>query len=174
MIRIRCLECRERFLWDSNQGWPTHCPICQEFIGVDETKAVAAPMISYSSKRRPDMLYRDLEQKSEVRAQLAAEQLGVSVNEVSHLKTTDIKDGMREGDTAFIPVVNEVSKSMDQAPQHTGFSAGAAQLGIQASRGTNQGPFPRAGTNYIQNVLKPTHMRDAQNIRLAASRSDKG
>ena len=34
-----------------------------------------------------------------------------------------------------------------------------SSLGIQASAGTSQGPYPNAGTNFIQNVLKPQHNR---------------
>ena len=159
MIRIRCLLCREGFRWNTDAGWPEQCPICKGYIGMDDKDEIAAPFISSYQAKNPDRLYREMEQKSEFRAQQAAEMTGMSMTDVSHLKTTNLRDNQREGDTAFVPVVNDVSRTMDAAPQQTGFSPGAASLGLQASAGTSQGPYPNAGTNFIQNVLKPQHNR---------------
>lgn len=149
---------------------PDTCPICKQYIGSDGKDEVAAPFISKSSRKVADLVYRDMEQKSEVRAQLAAQETGLSTSDVAHLKVTNMRDNQREGDTAFVPEVNPVSKSMNAAPQMTGFSAGAAQLGIQASAGTKVGPFPRAGTNYIQNQLRSRHAGESAAIRAEASR----
>lgn len=153
MIRIRCLLCREPFRWDTNDGWPSHCPVCNGYIGSDGNDEVATPFISKAQNKGPDRVYRDMEAKSEFRAQQAAELMGASAAEVSHLKMTDMKDNLRAGDMAFSNNLNaqqqQMSNQMTLNPS----------LGIQASAGTNVGPEPRAGTRYIQEVLKPNHFK---------------
>lgn len=168
MIRIRCLVCREAFRWDTEHGMPNHCPICKEYIGSDDKDEVAAPFISKASNLGADRVYRDMERKSEVRTQMAAEQLGMSVSELSHMKTTNMKDGQREGDVAAANNLTPIQQSM--AAQSSYGNAEAIRL----SAATNTGPFPRAGTNYIQNVLRPSHMKDAAAVRQQAARSSKG
>ena len=161
MIAIRCGLCRDRFAWDISKGYPTHCKCCGQYIGSDDDNAVAAPHISTARKRgTADQIYRDMERKSEQRAYMAAAETGQSMSELSHLKMTNMKDGLREGDSAFSNNIgpNPVSQTMAAAPAHTGFEGGAA-LGIAASAGTKTGPHARAGTSYIQNVLKPNHIR---------------
>jgi hypothetical protein len=159
VIRIRCLVCREAFRWDATHGMPDNCPICREYIGSDGKDEVAAPFISMAHRKGPDRLYRDMEAKSEYRAQQAAAMAGMSAAEVSHLKMTDMKDGLREGDTAFKPIVNDVTRAMDTAPQQTGFAPQAQQIGLMASQGTRAGPYPRAGMGTIQ-ALRQTHNRE--------------
>jgi hypothetical protein len=132
-------------------------PDCGEYIGTGDKDEVAMPFISSASRKGPDRLYREMEAKSEARAQMAADQLGVSVRDVGHLKTTDMKDNIRTGDTTFIPVANDVSRAMDADPRSSGFQSA---LGIQASQGTRVGPHPNAGTNFIHNELKPRHSRE--------------
>jgi hypothetical protein len=154
------MVCREAFRWDATNGLPEYCEVCHEYIGSDGKDEVAAPSIATFRGKNPDRLYRDMEAKSEFRAQQAAEMMGDSSVDTSHLRMTDMKDGMREGDTAFKPVVNDVTRAMDAAPQQTGFSPQAQQIGLQASAGTRVGPYPNAGTDYIQNVLKQNHGRN--------------
>jgi hypothetical protein len=162
MIRIRCLVCREAFRWDASQGMPEYCPIptCGAYIGSDGKDEVAAPFISTFRGKNPDRLYRDMEAKSEFRAQQAAEMSGLSTSEVSHLRMTDMKDGMRQGDTAFTDNMTPQQRAMaaQMAPAQ-------GSLGLQASQGTNIGPYPRAGMQQIQK-LRQTH---GQNYRAPVS-----
>jgi len=147
---------------------PDTCPICNSYIGSGDNDEVAAPNISYGSKRGPDRLYRDMEQKSELRAQMAAERTGMSASEVSHLKMTDMRDNMRTGDTAQLGGLTPTQQAMANNSTFT------PDMGVQLSRGTKTGPFPRAGTSFIENVLKPGHQADANAIRGAAARSNRG
>ena len=153
MIRIRCLVCREAFRWDAAKGMPDYCLVCSEYIGSDGKDEVAAPAISTFRGKTPDAIYRDMEQKSEYRAQQAAELAGMSSGEVSHLRMTDMKTGMREGDTAFVSNLTPQQQAMSDQ------MAPAPSAGLMASAGTRVGPTPQAGTNFIQNVLKPSHFR---------------
>lgn len=158
MIIIRCMLCREKFPWDTNDGSPEYCPKCGDYIGTEGKDDVVMPFISHAKNLGGDRVYKDMEQKSELRAQLASEQTGMSAAEVSHLKITNMNDRQREGDMAFKPVVNEVSRMMDSAPPGTlGFGS---QYAIQMSAMSQQGPLPNAGSNFIHNVLKPKHGRE--------------
>ncbi len=154
MIGIRCHLCRERFSWDIMKGYPTHCECCKKFIGIPEdAPEIATPYISTPQKRgRTDAIYRDMENKSVARAEMAATETGQTMAEVSHLKMTDMKDNLKEGDQAFSNNLqsNPVQQAMNQAPEHTGFGHNAAA--IAASAGTRQGPLPNAGTNFIHGM----------------------
>lgn len=156
MIVIRCMVCREKFPWDMVQdGSPEYCPKCGEYIGTEGKDEVVLPFISSAKNLGADRVYKDMEQKSELRAQLAAEQSGLSASEVSHLKITNMNDRQRQGDIAAMPVNNEVSRMMASAPPGTvGFGS---QYAIQMSAMSQQGPVPNAGSNFIHNVLKPQH-----------------
>ena len=74
-----------------------------------------------------DKVYRAEEAASEKRAEQAAEMAGVPVSEMSGLKITNMRDNMREGDVAAIPVQNDVTRQMDRmttAGMPVGFQAG--------------------------------------------------
>lgn len=156
MIGIRCHLCRERFSWDIMKGYPTHCECCGKFIGIPaDAPEVATPYISTPQKRgKTDAIYRDMENKSIARAEMAAAETGQTMAEVAHLKMTDMKDNLKEGDQAFSNNLqnNPVQQAMERAPAGaTGFSDSKA-LAIQASAGTRQGPLPNAGTNFIHGM----------------------
>jgi hypothetical protein len=95
-----------------------------------------------------DNCYRQLEQQSEVRAQMAADQLGVPVSEMSHLKVTNLRDNVQPGESYAVPVKNEVTKQMErmgmpgfqQSPDLSG-ATGA----VTVNGKTVQGVEPRAG-----------------------------
>ncbi len=157
MIGIRCHLCRDRFSWDIvKNGYPTHCLNCKQFIGISpDAPEVASPHISTQQRRgNTDAIYRDMENKSIARAEMAAAETGQTMAEVSHLKMTDMKDSQREGDVAFsnnIGKENQVQQAMQRSPRGAvGFGNNAAA--IAASAGTRQGPLPNAGTNFIHGV----------------------
>ena len=160
MIRIRCLVCRETFRWDATQGMPDNCPLCKQYIGSDGKDEVAAPFIATSRGKVPDLIYRDMEAKSAFRAQQAAEMTGASAADVAHLKMTDLKTGQREGDMAFS---NNLTPQQQVMSNQTVLAP--SSIGLQASQGTNVGPYPRAGMGTIQK-LRQTH---GQNYRAPVS-----
>ncbi len=146
MIGIRCHLCRERFSWDIMKGYPTHCECCKQFIGIPaDAPELATPYISTPQKRgNTDAIYRDMENKSIARTEMAAADAGVPVSEMSHMKMTDMKDSLREGDSAAANSLTPVQRAMEA---QSSFGGNAAA--IAASAGTRQGPLPNAGTNFI-------------------------
>lgn len=157
-MMLRCGLCREKFSWNPHGGWPSYCPKCGEYIGMDGKDDVVMPFISQARNLGADRVYRDMEQKSVLRAQIAQEEYGLSSADAASMKITNLRDHLRTGDTANVPVVNDVTRAMDSAPQG---AMGMSTMGVQLSQGTRRGPVPQAGTNFIQNVLKPGHRRDA-------------
>lgn len=113
---IACQDCGGSF-WhrverrsDPN---PDECPLCHntgepvlDMKGklhpniakmVDEGRGPATTMTKAKSG---DAVYRGMENASAARAQLAADDLGVDVSEMAHMKITDLKDNLRAGDVA--------------------------------------------------------------------------
>lgn len=153
-MRLRCMLCREAFSWDPQAGWPTYCPKCGEFIGMDGKEEVVMPFISKAQNLGADRVYRDMEQKSELRAQIAQDQFGLSTAETASMKITNLKDYQKTGDTAFVPVNNEVSRAMENAPQGV---VGMSNMGVQLSAGTRVGPSPRAGAKFMESLTLEHH-----------------
>ena len=153
ILKLKCPDCVETFKWPGDQKWPDFCPLCRAQLstGSDE---VCMPFIRSASTKATDKVYRDMEAGSEVRAQAAADILGVSVSDVSDLKITNLKDNHSE--TAHVPVVNDVSKMMDAAPNTTGFQS----MGVEYSAGTQAGPLPNAGARF-QTQLRKMHAERA-------------
>lgn len=155
ILKLKCPDCAETFKWPGEQKWPDFCPLCRAQLstGTDE---ICMPFISSARAKSPDQVYRQMEAGSIVRAQAAADILGVSISDVSDLKLTNLKDNTLPGETAHIPVVNEVSKMMDKAPDATGFQA----MGAQLSAGTQTGPLPNVGAKF-QTILRKSHAQRA-------------
>lgn len=158
-MRLRCGLCRDTFSWEPRSGWPMYCPKCGEYIGMDGKDDVVMPFISQAKNLGADRVYRDMEQKSEIRAQLASERTGLSAAEVSHLKVTNLRDNQRTGDVPAIDINNSVTQAMAAAP--VGSVGMGSTMGVMLSAGTNRGALPRAGTNFIQGQLRQQHRLDA-------------
>lgn len=83
-----------------------------------------------------------MEQASINRARQAADLAGVPESEMSHLKITNMKDNLREGDTAAMPVNNPTSRFMQQ---NSAVVTQAQLAGAQFASNTRVGPYPGAG-----------------------------
>jgi hypothetical protein len=133
---------------------PRFCGVCgYDSRGKIRKQALTSPPIQKPVLKSVDSVYRGMEEGAEFRATMAKEQFGLSDEDVSIMKMTNQKDGLRAGDTSDMPVVNEVSKLMDVAPQATGFQ-GAAGLGYSGT--VSQGPFPNVGA-HAQAGLRKRH-----------------
>jgi hypothetical protein len=135
---------------------PDYCPLCGERIGHDrDDDDVVAPFIRHTTTKATDQVYRDIEQASERRAELAAEMAGTSVEEMSGLKITNLRDQRHAGDVAAVPVVNDITRFMDDNPKLSGFTGGAGGQGVQYSGAVQAGPYPNVGARMrtaIQNI----------------------
>jgi hypothetical protein len=152
VIKLRCPDCGQTFKWPGGQAWPDFCPHCRAPVskGSDE---IAMPFIRSAKTKANDALYRQMEDASEQRAQEAASMLNVPVSDVSDLKITNMRDGMKPGDTAFIPVQNDVSRLMD----NPGMVA-AQQQALAYAANTRVGPEV-GHANYTQNLITREHSR---------------
>jgi hypothetical protein len=165
-FRVRCPGCRGAFPWDPALDLPERCPLpgCTYVAKpkeVDENGVIviSAPFIGSAKTKAADGCYRELEESSARRAELAAEMAGVPVSEMSHLKVTNIRD-TKEGEIAAMPVVNAVTKQMDFIKSRggqIGFGANAVEFGP----GINSGAVVLNGQP-IANGVAPSagaHMR---------------
>lgn len=136
----RCPGCHGKFPWDPTKGYPKRCelPGCDYTTELDEL-VISAPFLRSSSTNKTDACYRQLEQQSEVRAQMAADMAGVPVSEMSHLKVTNLRDNTRPGEVAAMPVVNEVTRQMDFIRQRGG------QVGYQGNARETYGDAAMSG-----------------------------
>ena len=122
-FQIRCPGCRKPFPWDPAIDLPERCPLkgCgyvaakrEPEVDEDGVIVIAAPFLRSARMKAVDSTYRELETSSEHRAQMAADAAGVPVSEMSHLKVTNIRDNLKPGEIAAMPVVNDVTKQMDR------------------------------------------------------------
>lgn len=148
-LTFKCPDCEQLFrtIQDKEDPPPRFCPHCAyDSQGGDPmAEGVAMPHIGRPIKGIVDDQYRQMEQGSIDRANMAMEEFGLDTAAANELKITNQKDGLREGDTSFVPVNNEVSRAIDQAPPgQFGFQGGAAQ-GIGYSASVATGPLPNAG-----------------------------
>src|SRR4051812_43196490 len=88
---IVCSDCRGRFKWTDQN--PKFCAKCGASFGNDpDDDDICMPAFLSAKSAATDKVYRDMEAGSEVRAQLAADKLGVPVSEMSDLKITDFNN----------------------------------------------------------------------------------
>lgn len=153
-MKLVCPDCRKKFPWERDTAFPRFCPLCSSDIGTDcADDEIVMPFIRSSTRtaqaQSADDVYRQMEKGSEVRAEMAASQLGVSISEMSDLKVTDLRSASRPGEIAAVPVVNDVTKVMDR-----GIGGFQGNNGAEFAKGTNTGLYPRAGANTMQGLQR--------------------
>lgn len=156
ILKLKCPDCGTIIRQPADQPWPRYCPEkrCQAYLGTDGEDEICMPFIRSAATKATDKVYRDIEHASEVRAQKAADILGVPVSDMSDLKITNLRDS-HVGETANVPVVNDVTRLMDVTPKVTGFQAGGAML----SPDVQSGPFANSGAKMrtrLQNMHAKT------------------
>ena len=153
----QCPDCNGRFnhIHDpSDSPPPDTCPLCH-YDATPLEQQLPMPRLSSARARSVDGHYRAMEEASDHRATLA-QGMGLSEAEAAGLRMTNMKDGLREGESAEITVNNEVSRQVEAAPSVWGFQQ--AQ-GVGYSNSVSQGAFPNAGAFAMQNIVRKTHQR---------------
>jgi len=157
-LKLRCPHCRKTFAWKSGTDMPDDCPLCHKFVGNDRDDAdIVMPAILGHRTKVADQVYRDMERGSEHRTHLAAELGGGSASDYSGLKITDMRDNLRQGDIAAVPVRNAITEHMERTGQ--GGFAGAEGVGYSGAVQT--GPFPNAGAK-MRTTLHQHHAAISQ------------
>ena len=139
IVRIfRCPDCASKVRVASGDDIPNFCPHCGSFVGDDSDKPeVAAPMIGTALGKSGDQVYRQLEASSGI---------------------TNLKDGLREGDVAGVPVKNTVTEFAETAKKEMGFDYWQGGVGTyvsDAAAGARQGTGQKALTA-IQGGREPS------------------
>jgi hypothetical protein len=152
-LKLRCPHCRKKFAWKSGTDMPDDCPLCGKYVGTDRDDAdIVMPAILGQRTKIADQVYRDMEKGSEHRTHLAAEMGGGTASDYSNLKITDMKDNLRAGEIAAMPVRNAVTEHMERFKQG-GF---AGSEGVGYSSAVQTGPFPNAGAK-MRTTLQQHH-----------------
>lgn len=148
---LRCPDCTHKFKSKTAEG-PDECPACGIPMDKEVPIEIAMPFLRTSGKTASaDKLYRDIEKGSEIRAQAAAEQFGLSAAEVSGLKVTNMLDNRKAGEISAPSVMAEQSR-LESAGAKVQFMPNGAEF----AAGTRVGPHPNAGIKALtgmQNVL---------------------
>lgn len=114
----KCPECSNTFevLQSSKDGPPAECKICEADFGEDLEAVPGTHAIGGSAiARSTDGMYRELEASSAARA---------AELDAPHLKVTDLKDNLREGDVAAKAPDNTVTRFAREAKNTTGANFG--------------------------------------------------
>jgi hypothetical protein len=120
---------------------PRYCAQCgYDSEGEDIPEAVTAPHIAKTIGKTVDDMYRGMEEGAEHRAAMAMEQFGLDKDESAQLKITNMRDDIHTGDTSDIPVKNEITKIMAEAPQGT-FGFQSRDQGWEYSQAAHQTPI---------------------------------
>ena len=141
-----CPLCSGKFRWNPLDGYPDSCKLCHASIGSGRADDdISMPAIIGARTKVADETYRQLETTSEYRASQAAELAGCSVSDMSEVKVTNIRDNLRQGEIAAVPVNNEVTQRM-AAMQARGLPVGFNQgAGAGYSSTVAEGAFPNMG-----------------------------
>jgi hypothetical protein len=115
----------------------------------DPGDIVTMPALRSATSSTPDKVFREMEEKSIARAEAAASMAGVPVAEMSHLKITDLRDNVKDGETYAKPV--QVSAGMQGKWVGGGpeYGAAAASGAVTVNGKTTQGVYPHAGSNAL-------------------------
>ena len=165
--RFQCPDCGGKFRWGFGDEPPLYCPMCSAYVGEEEGAEFVpkAPAIRTAAGQIPDKVFRQMESASIERAEQARVIAGGDRADYSHMHITNMRDNMREGDVAAMPVTNPVQRFMRQ-------HATAAPIGVQgaptaegfAAAAHADGIFPHAGASAAGQVQN-FHMQAARAIQ---------
>lgn len=158
-VILKCPACEKKFRWDfaSEDKWPKACPMCGERMDEGmEDDVIRMPSLRSAKTDVVDQTYRQMEQSSEFRMEQAAQLAGTSASDMSALKITNLKTGVKPGESYMPEVNNAVTQAMDAVRQRggqIGFTGGA---GAEYSGAVQVGPTPNAGAK-TRTMLQAHH-----------------
>lgn len=159
MGRLRTYECSdcggrfEEYHHAPDEPPPPFCKLCGASTVAPDT-TLRFPHLATGRGKAVDDVYRAMEEGADFRARKAAD-MGASSAEAAGLRITNMRDGLREGDTANIPVENVVTRAMSAVPPSMVGNVSADQA-MQYSGAVMNGPAPNAGARSIR-ALRSLH-----------------
>lgn len=145
-VVIRCPACKTKFRWlAETEGYPSNCPQCDAYVGHDRADDdVVCPNILSFASRCQDGVYKAMERASEERVYQAAEMAGCDASDMADLKITNLRDNMKQGEIAAMPVVNDLTRHMDAMRErnpnaHVGFGSDHNSIALEYAAGAASG-----------------------------------
>lgn len=150
---------------------PRYCGVCGfDSEGEEPVETLSAPHIGKSIRGVVDTMHREMEQGAEHRANMAREHYGMDADDVRPMLETNMRDGLREGDTSEAKLApSPVTQIMETAPPGM-FGFQGAQ-GVGYSGPVSEGMFPNAGAR-AQQAVRRRHSqftRDAGQVGATSS-----
>lgn len=133
-----CPDCGGRFRFlhmKSSEPPPNFCALCGNNMTEPPTERPSAPHVAKTIGKVGDNTYRQLEQASAARVEMAAEMSGIDASEFSAMKVTDLRTDTQVGEASappeFLQQSTEVHKAMEAAPANTvGFQGNGSQYAL--------------------------------------------
>ena len=145
-VVIRCPACRTKFRWlAETEAYPSDCPQCGAYVGHDRADDdVVMPNILSFANRCSDGVYKAMEKASQERVYQAAEMAGCDASDMADLKITNLRDNMKQGEIAAMPVVNDLTRHMDamrarNPNAHVGFGSDHNSIAMEYAAGAATG-----------------------------------
>ena len=174
-----CSACRGTFRWlhllADKSDLPDFCELCGAQVEKPEPifvpQAPAVHGMSAKAKAADDVYY-GMEDASALRTQMMADAAGGTASDYDHTRITNLRTGLREGETAAVPPTsNPVSAAMQQTPQATGHQHNVTAQAFAAA--TTHGIGAYAGERARQ-AITSQHQQQVQAVvgggRLATHR----
>lgn len=143
------------------EGPPDFCPKCGSSMTEEPIVLPSSFKIGTHKGKSGDDVFRAMEDASDHRAQLMADQLGLDKSEFSHTKITNLRDNLRPGDQAALLPPNPVSQMMQALPSQTGNNTAA---GIGYAQATQTGPGAGRHGHSTRTVLQEHHQQTTARV----------
>ena len=157
--RLQCNFCSETFV-HIGSAFPTHCPLCFAYVGLDGKPEVNLPFLSKAVNKTPDALNRQMETMADERRYLAAEMTGNPVSDFNSMKHTNMRDGLKAGDTSYVPIQQTAPEDMRAT-----FGNGAGgQIDPNILAGVSSGGSPKMGSREVMPSVNNWHRQNAHRI----------
>jgi hypothetical protein len=167
--KLQCNFCSETFTHIGN-SFPTHCPLCFAYVGLDGKPEVNLPFLSKAVNKTPDTLNRQMESMANDRRYQAAEMTGNPVSDFDSMKHTNMRDSLHEGDTSYVPTRQPATDDLKvQFGDGQGGNIDPAIL-----QGVRTGGNANMGANQVMPSIRSLHQRNAHAIVAKGSIKAKG
>lgn len=141
---VKCPGCKQKIKWLADDP-PDDCPACGHSLASDRADDdVVCPNILSFASRCQDGVYKMMEKSSEHRMYQAAEMAGCDASDMKDLKITNLRDNMKQGEIAAMPVVNDLTRHMDAMRAanpnvHVGFGSDHNSIAMEYAAGAASG-----------------------------------
>lgn len=173
---FRCPDCNGIFVsyaLTPNEPPPSECYLCHRSMKTRKKRIIKkvrqeqqefnpSTSVRRVASKSADAVYRAMESSSESRQEMAAEKLGVNKSSLSAMKITDMKDGLRAGDSSFkAPTpATDLMGAVTTLPTLGNGNQSFQSNGAEFAKAVGTGPMPFAG-NRMREMITSGHASNA-------------